>query len=75
MKAIGARAVRRVLRSARGCCAGALAALVVTGCAAPAPGSDGATATRREINAQKQSELDQMEAIGQRNNDKVPIRQ
>jgi outer membrane biogenesis lipoprotein LolB len=50
--------------------AAALAACLLGGCTAPAP----AGAERGVVNQQKQSELSEMEKIGQRNDDRAPIK-
>jgi len=61
-----------VAATLRGLCAlGVAAALLLgaIGCAAPAPDSD-----RADRNARKQSELSEMEAIGQRNDDRPLVK-
>lgn len=50
--------------------AAALAACLLGACAAPPP----AGAERGAVNQQKQSELSEMEKIGQRNDDRAPIK-
>jgi hypothetical protein len=50
--------------------ASALAACLLGGCAAP----PAASAERGAVNQQKQSELSEMEKIGQRNDDRAPIK-
>jgi hypothetical protein len=66
MKAFSAAATLRGI-----CALGVATALLLgaTGCAAPAP-----DASRAESNRKKQSELSEMEAIGQRNDDNAPIK-